>query len=233
MPVTIKTDEAALWRMVDHLPFRYAAECDDMPYGEAPRWCYYMAALAEIISRYPHVQAVWHTNQRLFSLMSLLESHCAGSGMVQSFGYGVLSSLTTAERFLQQCLAPLPPEITRCAGAVASMKDIDQFLPATPAAVRPELFWFNANECQYPAYRLRGNHRLQRTRSAVAWLKRSSTSARSWIFVPQEEKYFANAEGDLCRHISKIKWVIISATAYSLPACRKNNATVFFAISTV
>lgn len=53
-----KRDEAALWRMVDHLPL-LGTPLNVMitPYGEALRLRYYMAALAEI-SRYPHVQAV-------------------------------------------------------------------------------------------------------------------------------------------------------------------------------
>lgn len=53
-----KRDEAALWRMVDHLPI-LGTPLNVMitPYGEALRLRYYMAALAEI-SRYPHVQAV-------------------------------------------------------------------------------------------------------------------------------------------------------------------------------
>lgn len=64
-----KRDEAALWRMVDHLPL-LGTPLNVMitPYGEALRLRYYMAALAEI-SRYPHVQAVGIQTNASFSLM--------------------------------------------------------------------------------------------------------------------------------------------------------------------
>ncbi|MEY5966124.1 hypothetical protein WJD70_23690, partial [Salmonella enterica subsp. enterica serovar Corvallis] len=123
-----KRDEAALWRMVDHLPL-LGTPLNVMitPYGEALRLRYYMAALAEI-SRYPHVQAVGIQTNASFSLMSLLESFRAGGGDISKLRLwcSFHPSQITAERFLQQCLALSAAGITWCAGAVASMKDIDQ-----------------------------------------------------------------------------------------------------------
>ena len=69
-------DEAALWRMVEHLPaLGSPLNVLITPYGEALRYRYYMAAMAKI-SRYSHVQAVGIQTNASFNLSSLI----AGSG---------------------------------------------------------------------------------------------------------------------------------------------------------
>ncbi len=58
------------------------------------------------------------------------------------------------------------------------------------------------------------------------WLE-TRQCQRSWISVPQEEKYFMNAEGDLLlAAISKIKMGNLYQQRLNSPACQ-NNATVF------
>ncbi len=82
-------DEAALWRMVEHLPaLGSPLNVLITPYGEALRYRYYMAAMAKI-SRYSHVQAVGIQTNASFNLSSLIATMQDNQGIWQSCGYGV------------------------------------------------------------------------------------------------------------------------------------------------
>lgn len=226
-----KRDEAALWRMVDHLPL-LGTPLNVMitPYGEALRLRYYMAALAEI-SRYPHVQAVGIQTNASFSLMSLLESFHAGGGDISKLRLwcSFHPSQITAERFLQQCLALSAAGITWCAGAVASMKDIDQFRWLRQQLPDQNYFWFNANECANT------RHTVEETIAfgeldPLYVIETQQWPAQLDICTAGRKSIFMNAEGDLFAcHISKIKMGNLYQQRLNSPACQAKQCHCFLA----
>lgn len=118
-------------------------------------------------------------------------------------------------------------------GAVASMKDIDQFRWLRQQLPDQNYFWFNVNECANT------RHTVEETIAfgeldPLYVIETQQWPAQLDICTAGRKSIFMNAEGDLLLVISaKLKWVIYISNGLILPPARQNNATVFSLISTV
>ena len=141
-------DEAALWRMVEHLPaLGSPLNVLITPYGEALRYRYYMAAMAKI-SRYSHVQAVGIQTNASFNLSSLIATMQDNQGDLAKLRLwcSFHPSQVSKDVFLKQILAIKDAGITCSVGAVASVDNYDTFQWLRAHLPADIYFWLNANE---------------------------------------------------------------------------------------
>lgn len=226
-----KQDEAALRRMVEHLPlFGTPLNVMITPYGEALRLRYYMDALADI-SRYPHVEAVGIQTNAAFSLATLLEAFDAGGGDIRKLRLwcSFHPSQISAARFLQQCLALSAAGIIFCVGAVANLQDIEVFRWLRQQLPEDIYFWFNANE------RTSARHTDEEIALFGAMDPLYSVETQTWpaqldTCSAGRKSLFMNAEGDLFAcHLSKIKVGNLYQQKLHPPACQATQCHCFLA----
>ncbi|POP43770.1 hypothetical protein CHU32_18720 [Superficieibacter electus] len=226
-----KRDEAALWRMVKHLPL-LGTPLNVMitPYGEALRLRYYMDALAEI-SRYPHVEAVGIQTNAAFSLATLLDAFHTGGGDISKLRLwcSFHPSQINAARFLTQCQALSAAGITFCVGAVANLKDIETFRWLRQQLPGDIYLWFNANECTNTRNTAEANA-IFSTLDPLYSIETQTWPAQLTACSAGRKSVFMNAEGDLFAcHLSKIKIGNMYQQQRHAPACQAKQCHCFLA----
>ncbi len=114
-------------------------------------------------------------------------------------------------------------------GAVASMKDIDQFRWLRQRLPDQNYFWFNANEVPIPGISLR-KPRLRRNSIRRSVLKRSRASAAGYLHRRKKKYFYECRRRSFACHISKLKWVIYISNGLP-PACRAKQCHCFSRLS--
>ena len=224
-------DEAALWRMVEHLPaLGSPLNVLITPYGEALRYRYYMAAMA-VISRYSHVQAVGIQTNASFNLSALIATfqHHLGDLAKLRLWCSFHPSQVSKEVFLKQILAIKDAGIACCVGAVASVTDYDAFQWLRAHLPADIYFWLNANERDKRPTSDERNSRFQRL-DPLYHLETSLWPANVAFCLGGKKSVFMNAEGDLFAcNISKIKIGNLYQQQLSSPACMARHCHCYLA----
>lgn len=200
-------DEAALWRMVEHLPaLGSPLNVLITPYGEALRYRYYMAAMAKI-SRYSHVQAVGIQTNASFNLSSLIATMQDNQGDLAKLRLwcSFHPSQVSKDVFLKQILAIKDAGITCSVGAVASVDNYDTFQWLRAHLPADIYFWLNANERDKRPTSDERNSQFQML-DPLYHLETSLWPANVEFCIGGKKSVFMNADGDLFAcNISKIK----------------------------
>ncbi|HDT0228259.1 TPA: radical SAM protein [Escherichia coli] len=224
-------DEAALWRMVEHLPaLGSPLNVLITPYGEALRYRYYMAAMAKI-SRYSHVQAVGIQTNASFNLSSLIATMQDNQGDLAKLRLwcSFHPSQVSKDVFLKQILAIKDAGITCSVGAVASVNNYDTFQWLRAHLPADIYFWLNANERDKRPTSDERNSQFQML-DPLYHLETSLWPANVEFCIGGKKSVFMNADGDLFAcNISKIKIGNLYQQQLSSPACMARQCHCYLA----